>query len=140
MTDLDVLFGAVNCRGEAEGEGELGMELVAWVVRSRVGRPRWPGNVVAVVLDPIQFSFWNGDSRRRAELLTDRSPAHWNAVRIFARVWAADRDDDPTDGADHYFNPSLASPGWRRRMFRTLEFKSHVFYASRRDAEGNPRR
>ena len=139
MTDLDVLFGAATLLGEAEGEGDLGMELVAWVIRNRVARSRWPSTVVGVVLDDFDFSFWNSDSRRRAQLLTDRDPAYWNALGILTRAWDADHEDDPTDGSDHYFNPKVADPSWQHKMFKTLEYKHHLFLDSRRDAEGEPR-
>ena len=139
MTDLDVMYGAATLLGEAEGEGDLGMELVAWVIRNRVGRPRWPENVVGVVLDDFDFSFWNSDSRRRSGRLTERTPAYWNAVRIFTRVWDADREDDPTDGADHYFNPDAADPSWQHKMFKTLEYKRHAFYDASRNAQGGSR-
>ena len=131
LTDLERIFGAATLRGEAEGEGDHGMELVAWVIRNRMERPRWPSSLVEVVLDDLDFSFWNGDSKRRAAMLVDRSDDHWNAVRILVLVFFADTWDDPTHGADHYFNPALANPSWRSQMTETLLYKNHLFLDSR---------
>lgn len=39
--------------------------------------------------------------------------------------------DDPTGGANHYFNPALVQPSWARSMTPTGEFGGHAFYTDR---------
>lgn len=134
MTDQELRIYAATVLGEAEGEGDFGMRLVAWVVRHRVERPRYPDSIIGVCFAPLQFSIWNGDSHRRAELLTAEDDAHWSAAALCIDVWTADRDDDPTIGADHYFNPKLADPSWQHSMRKVEEYGNHVFYDSRREA------
>lgn len=129
MTDLELRVYATTVRGEAGGEGERGMAAVAWVVRNRVVRPPWPNGVVAVCLQPLQFSFWNGDSPRRAALLTDESELHRAADRICSAVWDK-RQDDPTGGADHY-HALAVRPGWAETMLRTVTIGGHHFFNSK---------
>jgi spore germination cell wall hydrolase CwlJ-like protein len=132
LDDLSIRVAAATMRMEAEGEGDLGMELVAWVIRNRVSRPGWPNSIVGVVFDDYDFSAWNSDSKKRGRYLENNSPAHHLAASIFVRVWYADSEGDATAGADHYFNPELASPSWAPTMRETLRYKNHVFLDSRR--------
>jgi len=117
-------------RGEAEGEGAAGMAAVAWTVRNRVTRPRWPSDVISVCLQPKAFSFWNGDSKRRASLLKDESRKHHEAAAICWQVWF-DAIPDNSLGADHYVNLTLADPEWRHTMRETVKIGDHTFYDSR---------
>jgi hypothetical protein len=60
-TDLAVIDTfARTIWGEARGEGCLGMEAVAYVIRNRVRNPRWWGkDYSSVCLAHSQFSCWN---------------------------------------------------------------------------------
>lgn len=137
MTDLELRVYTATVRGEAEGEGAPGMIAVAWALRNRVTRPRWPNDIIGVCLQPLQVSFWNGDSKRRARLLRDESPRHRAAERICIAAWDS-LAADPTDGADHY-NTLKADPPWDDDMFLTVTIKNHEFFDSRRDKHGNQR-
>jgi len=35
---------------------------------------------------------------------------------------------DPTDGATHYFNPSIAKPSWMSKLEYKAQIEDHVFY------------
>jgi hypothetical protein len=39
--------------------------------------------------------------------------------------------DDPTGGADHYYNPKVVNPGWQNSMTHTGDFGGHTYYSSR---------
>lgn len=134
MKDLELRVLAATVRGEAEGEGRDGMVAVAWAIRNRVTRPRWPSDVISVVMQPKQFSFWNGDSKRRASLLKDESLKHREAEALCWQVWH-DEIPDSTLGSDHYFAPALVpTPDWAGAMKETVTIGGHVFYDSRESA------
>lgn len=135
MTDLELRVYTATVRGEAEGEGDDGMRAVAWALRNRVTRPRWPNSIIDVCLQPLQVSFWNGDSRRRAYLLRDESPLHRRAERLCIEVWD-NLIPDPTGGADHW-NTVGVDPTWDDDMFLTTTIGRHEFFDSRRDPVGN---
>ena len=126
MTDLERRVYAATVIGEAGGEGSDGMAAVAWVIRNRVTRSGWPNGVIGVCLQALQFSFWNGDSKRRAALLSDESQMHMRAANICTAVWM-DEIPDPTGGADHYHTVDV-SPSWAAELTRTVTIKRHVFY------------
>ncbi len=130
MTDRDELFGAWTLRGEAEGEGEAGMLAVAWVIRNRAARKGWPGTITGVVLQPMQFSFWNGDSQRRAAICEATDEAHQVALRILLEAYAM--DEDVTRGADHYYADYIREPSWASSMTQTVKIGRHLFFDSGR--------
>lgn len=134
MTDRDELFGAWTLRGEAEGEGEAGMLAVAWVIRNRAARKGWPGTITGVVLQPMQFSFWNGDSTRRAAVCEATDLAHQTALLMLLEAYGMDDDEDPTKGADHYYAEYIGEPSWASSMTQTVKIGRHLFFDSGRGA------
>lgn len=134
MTGLELRVYTTTVRDEAEGEGAEGMIAVAWALRHRVTRPGWPNDIIGVCFQPMQFSFWNGDSRRRAPLLRDESPLHRVAERICSAVWDS-IIPDTTNGADHYHTLGV-DPIWDDNMLLTATIGNHEFFDSRYDADG----
>jgi spore germination cell wall hydrolase CwlJ-like protein len=129
MTDLELRIYAATVRGEAEGEGRDGMAAVAWVLKHRVARRQ--RGVVEICFEPLQFSIWNGDSRRRAEILQDTGPIHREAAAVCLDVWDG-REPDITDRADHYFADYIDPPAWAATMLHTVTIGHHLFYDSQR--------
>jgi len=118
--------------GEARGEGALGMEAVAGVIRNRWDR-RWGGaqDAVEVCLARKQFSCWNaGDPNLARMERVMRSPddSYLEACSI-ARELLAGTLRDRTDGATHYIASTLRQrPGWLQDLRLCAVIGNHEFY------------
>lgn len=124
--ERDLFFLASTVWGEARGEPYGGQLGVAFVVMNRVRAKR--ADVCAVVLAPLQFSFWNGNSAARATLgdLED-SPAWLSCHRAACAAYHA-LVDDPTEQANHYLVATLEpKPSWYDRTRITATIGRHVF-------------
>lgn len=97
---------------EARGEHTLGMMAVDSVIHTRA---REQGiTVKQVILRRNQFSGFNHGAKDRIWMLAawKDDPHGWLYVE---RAIALTRiGSDPTHGANHYFNPALATPVWGR--------------------------
>ena len=91
---------------EAEAEPFEGKLAVAWVIRNRMDARRQ--GVHDVILARDQFSCWREDyaPMRRARLVGIHPPAWHDCWRAASGAFFGDLDD-PTDGAQHYLNPTL---------------------------------
>lgn len=116
--------------GEARGEGEIGMQAVAAVVVNRLNSPNWPNTIEGVVLQPYQFSVWNGGvAADQARAVDASDPQFAQALRIAAEV-VQGRRTDPTFGATHYYAYELISaPSWAAGLAHTADIGRHRFYA-----------
>lgn len=130
VTDLELRIYTATVIGEAGGEGVKGMAAVAWVIRNRVLNPGWPNGVVGVCLEPLQFSFWNGDSKRRAAVLMDESEVFRRAQKVCINVWTG-ASPDATGGATHYHSVTIRPP-WASALRHTTTIRNHVFYSESR--------
>lgn len=125
---------------EARGEGERGMQAVAWVIRNRVeadlgndGKPDWWGEGYAgVILAPWQFSSFNANDPNLPKLI---ALAHggdapgWNLAKKIARDVIAGRTPDLTKGSTHYFNARVCGfPAWSKNMLLVAVVGNHRFY------------
>lgn len=86
--------------GEARGEPTAGQQAVADVILNRARQTGQP--VSAVVAQPHQFAGYNPNRQL--------SPQQEQAMLDAAAPALA--GTDITHGADHFYNPSLASPKW----------------------------
>ncbi len=117
--------------GEARGEGRKGMEAVAAVIMNRTLVGGWWGDeVISVAKTPYQFSVWNeGDPNR--DLISSKAPGQGDPV--FELAWEiAGRAirgelEDPTGGADHYYNPHVVTPRWAEHFTETAVIGNHRF-------------
>lgn len=150
MSPLQVF--AKTLWGEARGQGVLGMEAVAWVIRNRVradlggdGKPDWWGEGwIGVCLAPHQFSCWNMDDPNRPllETVDDSQESFLQALHVASGVMLG-LLYDPTNGATHYHTlacPSWAHtwpPTWAAGMKQTAVVGGHAFY---RDPAAGPQR
>jgi len=129
MTEHEMHFGSWTCAGEAEGDGDEGMHAVGKVIKTRVLRRR--SSILEVCFEPLQFSFWNGDSKRRSEIMLEWwGPRRMTWVNAFVSAWWG--DNDPTDGADHYYADYIDPPSWAATMKHTVTIGAHLFFYSTR--------
>lgn len=125
---LEVLARIV--KGEMPHDGCFdGKVAVAAVVLNRVRHSAFPKSIPGVAHQPLQFSCYNRDVRRR--LYNGPIPQWaWEAAR------AAVNGRDPSNDATHYFNPYLVRPSWARDMrflkrIGTESHTTHDFYRMR---------
>jgi spore germination cell wall hydrolase CwlJ-like protein len=116
--------------GEARGEPREGKAAVAHVILNRARRGGWFGDdVKAVCLKRWQFSCWLESDPNRAKLLAASldTPSLKNCVDIALRCFLG-TIEDPTGGADHYYNPDAADPVWARGKTPTARIGRHLFF------------
>lgn len=145
MTTFDVEIGARTCWMEARGEGQSGISAVAWSManRARIGalwfaahgapHPLFgSGHVAEVSLDPWQYSSWNLDSgdwnNRRAMCSLDDSDPLLQTCRDAVQAAMDQSVMDPTGGATHYFDDSIAPPSWVAVATFTVKIGRLNFY------------
>lgn len=107
MASLDQTeYLAYTLWGECRGEPVLGQIAVACVIRNRVQSGRWPNTYRDVVLQPRQFSCWDGD----------QEPEPFVTGKIFQRLMLIAEGvarlliPDVTNGANHYINTFATPP------------------------------
>lgn len=124
-SDRDIL--ARTIMAEAGGEGELGMLAAGSVIANRTSENR---NLREVIMKPGWFSAWNGvTGYAGGEGALDMSKIEPNQVAyaVTDRILSG-QYTDPTGGATHYYNPSVADPVWGARAggpWKTIG--NHVF-------------
>ncbi|MGE0710100.1 MAG: LysM peptidoglycan-binding domain-containing protein [Planctomycetota bacterium] len=140
-TELEVLARIV--KGECpEPVPFVGKVAVAAVVLNRVRSSRFPDSITSVAHQPLQFSCYNANVRKRL---------YWGQVPSWAydAARAALAGQDPTGGSTHYFNPYIVMPSWRKQMVfvRRIEntgsnglkrLTAHVFYRPKGALVGGP--
>jgi len=100
---------------------------VANVIKNRMKSDRWGNTACEVVLDPAQFSYLR-DARRRKLVIRnsiDYQAFYESAVIAFHILEG--RLYDPTNGANHYYNPSLAAPKWASKGTNVQIIGNHKF-------------
>lgn len=105
---------AKTLMAEAGGEGLDGMLAAGAVIKNRVGAGGYGENLKDVIMKPGQFSAWNGvTGYAGGEGALDMSSMTPNdeALRA-ADLILSGQYEDPTGGATHYYNPSVANPKW----------------------------
>jgi len=115
--------------GEARGESQAGREAVAAVIVNRAARRKM--SIASACLARLQFSCWNVKDPNRGPLIavTDSDGVFAECLAI-AEMAVLGALDDPTGGADHYFNPGLVRPSWAAAMTKTASIGNHDFYRS----------
>lgn len=110
---------------EALGEGSLGQQMVAETI---INRAQQRGlSPAEVVQQPSQYTgYWSPGSAAQ------KAFSDPNAITAAQAAWQlAQGADDPTKGANHYFNPNLAQPSWAKSMTPTTSYGGHAFYTDR---------
>ena len=141
-TEFDLEIMALTVWAEARGEGDEGMDAVAWVIRHRFENPGWwsrqrgdgiaDDTIAAVCLDPFQFSAWNPSDPNRQRLLnpvTKERSDYKLSKAICEQVLFAPAEDDPVKGADHYCTKAVARyTRWARGRTPVKVIGNHQFY------------
>ncbi|OGG26237.1 hypothetical protein A2960_04645 [Candidatus Gottesmanbacteria bacterium RIFCSPLOWO2_01_FULL_39_12b] len=99
---------------------------IGWVIKNRVKSNRWPNSYREVITQPFQFSAFNVDDENR---LYVENPLHtgnaidqeaWkHAYKIAGQIINGELPD-PTQGANHYYDDSIATPDWAKGETPTL--------------------
>jgi N-acetylmuramoyl-L-alanine amidase len=126
--DEDIIL-AMCLWAEGRGECQEAQEGIANVILNRARHPRWWGHdVKSVVLAKWQFSSFNKDNPatpkneedpNRHKLLCPTKDGHgtqaeWDRAYTVAACALSGSMTDNTDGSTHYYDISIAAPGWTR--------------------------
>lgn len=118
---------------EARGEDLAAKRAVAWCIRNRVTDPGWWGRSWAdVVLKPYQFSSFNQGDPNATKFPGPDDAAWLNSITAAHDAFYG-KGDDPTKGATHYYDDSIAKnpPAWASKMVPTLKVGKLNFYKER---------
>ena len=125
---------------EAFGEGPIGMEAVAWVIRNRAESGQFGGRTPgSVCLSSHQFEPWRSSAGvRRIENLEHGSDRYRQVAAIVDRVMAAPESADITGGSTHFANAEVVRgrrgggiTDWMARFMRegrSFDLGNHTFY------------
>lgn len=105
---------------EARGEPVEGQIAVAEVVLNRVKDARYPSTICEVVFDPHQFEF----TKKKREIRDLRAFQHSVGVAALAYLRKLPRQ---VSGANHFYNPSVVTPFWAKRLKTVKRIGSHIF-------------
>ena len=99
--------------------------------RMRLNPARYGRTVAAVCLKRYQYSEWNADAVDNANLerganAPDGDPIMLECAALFDE--AESGGIDPTGGATHYYDTSIAPPAWTIGAVRTNQSGSIIFY------------
>lgn len=109
---------------EARGEGSEGMKAVGCVVRNRVKNDTW----TQIISAKWQFSSLTapGDPML-VQWPVEGDPQFLEAMLLASGIYNGSIPDN-TNGATHYFNPSVVLPKWAATMTKVATIGHHVFY------------
>jgi spore germination cell wall hydrolase CwlJ-like protein len=128
LSDREIL--ALTLQAEAGGEGYEGMLAVGSVIKNRVDVGGYGKGIRGVIMKPAQFSAWNsvtGYAGGEGGLNMDKMRPSKTALEAADRILSGSYED-PTGGATHYYNPSVATPKWgpkNTKDWRTIG--GHIF-------------
>lgn len=140
----------MNIFWEARDQSELARVAVGWVTLNRVTGERYPNSVCEVVYqgrynakgvpkrNKCKFSWWcdgksdqpNLNNRLEREAWEQSGEIAEHLVKHCLMKPDSSCPDDPTNGAEYYFNPSLADPSWKETKVKTATIDDHEFYSS----------
>lgn len=91
---------------------------VGWAIRNRVEDSRWADNYHGIIIQESQYSAFNKDDKNRPYVEnpfwkgteTDKN-AWYNCYEIAGKVIKGEVND-PTNGANHYYDNSIPTPYW----------------------------
>ena len=127
MLETILMCLAVNVYFEARSDSMEGQYAVAHVVMNRVQSHRFPNDVCSVVTQQrkgrtCQFS-WYCDGKSD----TPNDPEAWAWAVLVAYDVLRGYVPDVTKGATHY-HATYVKPSWAKRLDKTVEYGSHIFY------------
>ncbi len=114
---------------EARGEPEDAKLGVAWTIKNRVALQGWMGKSCAeVVLKPWQFSSFNASDPNSSKWPDSVKDPSYPACISAARMAYEGLGSDPTLGATHYYDDSIAAPKWTEGATKTAKLGKLNFY------------
>jgi len=123
VADLDPIIKTIIA--EALGEGQTGMQMVGETILNRANQRGLSPE--GVVTQPYQYTGYSNPGPAAVRAFNDP-----NVVTAAQAAWQmAQGADDPTGGANHYFNPNIVQPSWARNMTPTVTHGGHAFYTDR---------
>ena len=124
MSERDLLAGMLT----AEGGSVEDMRYITDVLNNRVRSSAYPNDVRGAILQPGQFSAFNGVTGYAGG---EGANDHWRRPTADAYSVADAFFDGSinglTGGALNYYQPELAQPAWGGEGFRPLPGSTHVF-------------
>jgi len=117
---------------EASSASQEERVAIAWTIFNRVRDGRFGKTVAGVCLKRYQFSEWNGDAADNANLerganTPGNDPVMLACASAYDEVQGS--TNDPTKGATHYHDNSIAPPAWTQSAAMTLATPKFKFYA-----------
>lgn len=111
---------------EARGEGRDGLRAVCHVInnRSKLHNKSW----AQIVYQPLQFSSMTYPKDGQLCKVPDSPDPHFVDCYEIADSIFNGGDFDLTNGATHYFNPSIVLPAWANSMTKVAMIGAHSFY------------
>lgn len=129
-SEIEQYFLAEALYFEASTQSDDSQLMIAAVILNRVAQTRYSNTIQDVVhaykwrkgRKICQFSYYcDGKSDEMRDWYQYRR-AWLNAGEALSYDFV-----DPTDGADHYYNPKLASPAWGPYLYDTVVGEDHIF-------------
>lgn len=105
---------------------------ISCVILNRLKNPkRFGKSLREIVFAPYQFSGVNSTEWEKAvsKSFTEKERAIYNSLAEIAKTILAQKIEDITGGADHYFNPNLVMPKWAEKMKKVYSSGAHDFYS-----------
>ena len=130
--DTDQMILARAIFGEARDQlyPDKARIAVGWSIRNRVEDPRWKNTYQEVITQDEQYSAFNEGDKNRPYVEnpfwrnneTDRTA--WYICYDIAGKILSDEVDDPTNGANHYYDNSISTPYWATKETLVLTVES----------------
>ena len=136
---------AKNVYYESKGEDIQGQFAVASVTVNRTKDPRFPDSVCEVVKQSViikgtntrvcAFSWYCEGDKKKDLLLRNRDGTvnqhaieQFQVASIVAIKVLSGSVPDNTNGATHFYNPSIAQPAWASQLKKTARYGNHDFH------------
>ena len=119
------------CWREARGESLDAKRAQAHSVMNRVNLPSWWGHdLSSVILCKWQFSSFNEGDPNEKKWPDDNDPSFIDCSTVCDAILSG-TDEDPTSGADSYYDTSIPEPYWAVSAQLTLEVDHFRFFVTR---------
>jgi hypothetical protein len=105
--------------------------FIAWCIRNRVEGKKWFGSTYSeVCLKKYQFSCWNKKTKKQILKLKYNNFRYTKCLMIATFVIHEEPKYNPIPRSCYYYEPTLCSPKWARKMRRQypqLKLK-HIYF------------
>lgn len=124
---------ACNIYRESRGDGTMGMLASGFATLNRKSHPKYPDTIRKIVYQPNQFSWTN-----HGKIFKVTEKDSWDHAKSLAKMLLKVYNNnhvaymamDITGGATHYHTTKVR-PKWAKKMQRTAQFGSHIYYKER---------